>query len=113
MNSDKIMSYQNIHLRSDRLNQVQPIEPSYPQISFPSDAGSYSNGDQFKPSFISKSANSLGFKSQGKILVCDDEKFNQNIIFGFLMILGVHNRSELCEFVENGEDAFEKIRTTV
>ena len=84
------------------MNQVQPIEPSYPQISFPSDDESYSNGEQFKTNFISKSAHSLGLKSQGKILVCDDEKFNQNIIFGFLMILGVHNRTELCEFAENG-----------
>ena len=53
------------------------------------------------------------FKNQGKILVADDEKFNQNIIFGFLMILGIHNRKELCEFAENGEDAFEKIRNSV
>ena len=45
--------------------------------------------------------------------MCDDEKFNQNIIYGFLMILGIQNRKELCEFVENGEDAFEKIKTAV
>ena len=108
-----MLRYQNILQGTDRLNQVQPIEPSYPQISFPNDVGSYSNVYEYKPNFVSKSENSLKLKGQGKILVCDDEKFNQNIIFGFLMILGVHNRTELCEFVENGEEAFIKIRTTV
>jgi len=33
----------------------------------------------------------------------DDERFNCDIIFGFLMILGVKNRKELTTFAYNGE----------
>lgn len=31
-------------------------------------------------------------KNRRKILIVDDEKFNCDIIYGFLMILGVKNR---------------------
>jgi len=42
---------------------------------------------------------------RGRILVVDDEKFNCDIIFGFLMILGVKNRKEMTHFAYNGEQA--------
>ena len=29
------------------------------------------------------------------------------------MILGIQNRNELCEFVENGEDALEKVKDAI
>jgi hypothetical protein len=32
------------------------------------------------------------YNSAGKILIVDDEKFNCDIIDGFLMILGIQNR---------------------
>ena len=40
--------------------------------------------------------------NRATILICDDEKFNCDIIYGFLMILGVPNRKEVCEFAYNG-----------
>ena len=48
-------------------------------------------------------------KNQGKILVVDDEKFNCDIVFGFLMILGVKNRSAITEFAYNGEEALSRV----
>ena len=44
-----------------------------------------------------------------KILIVDDEKFNCDIIYGFLMILGIRNRQEIAEFAYNGEEALNKI----
>ena len=41
----------------------------------------------------------------GKILIVDDEKFNCDIIDGFLMILDVPNRDNLTEYAYNGEQA--------
>jgi CheY-like chemotaxis protein len=41
-----------------------------------------------------------------KILIVDDEKFNCDIIYGFMMVLGVANRSAIAEFAFNGEEAF-------
>jgi PleD family two-component response regulator len=49
-------------------------------------------------------------KGKGKILVVDDEKFNCDIIFGFLMILGVKDRKENTKFAYNGEQAVNEIR---
>ena len=50
---------------------------------------------------------------KGKILVCDDEKFNCDIIYGFLLILGISNRKDICEFAYNGEQALQKIQKAI
>jgi hypothetical protein len=42
-----------------------------------------------------------------KILIVDDEKFNCDTIYGFMMILGVKNRAEIAEFAYNGEEALQ------
>jgi CheY-like chemotaxis protein len=47
--------------------------------------------------------------NRATILIVDDEKFNCDIIYGFLMILGVPNRKEICEFAYNGQQALELI----
>ena len=39
----------------------------------------------------------------GKILIVDDEKFNCDIIDGFLMVLNFQNKNKLREFAYNGE----------
>ena len=39
----------------------------------------------------------------GKILIVDDERFNCDIIAGFLMVLNVEYRDQLTEFAYNGE----------
>ena len=49
----------------------------------------------------------------GKILIVDDEKFNCDIIDGFLMILGFQNRQELTEFAYNGEQAVNIIKKAI
>ena len=43
----------------------------------------------------------------------DDEKFNCDIIYGFLMILGFVNRKERTKFVYNGENAVEEILKSI
>ena len=48
--------------------------------------------------------------NSGKILIVDDEKFNCDIIDGFLMILGFPNREEFREFAFNGEQAVSAVR---
>ena len=48
-------------------------------------------------------------RNKRKILVVDDEKFNCDIVYGFLMILGVKNRAELTEFAYNGEEALSRV----
>ena len=45
-------------------------------------------------------------KNTNKILIVDDEKFNCDIVYGFMMILGIANRSTIAEFAFNGEEAF-------
>jgi CheY-like chemotaxis protein len=42
-------------------------------------------------------------KGEGKILVVDDEKFNCDIIDGFLMVLGFNNKEDRVEACYNGE----------
>jgi CheY-like chemotaxis protein len=42
--------------------------------------------------------------------VVDDEKFNCDIIYGFLMILGVINRKEQTFFSYNGEQAVQQVK---
>ena len=49
----------------------------------------------------------------GKILIVDDEKFNCDIIEGFLMILGFTQRAEMTEFAYNGEQAVKAIKTSM
>ena len=49
----------------------------------------------------------------GKILIVDDEKFNCDIIEGFLMILGFTQRNEMTEFAYNGEQAVKAIKTSM
>ena len=43
----------------------------------------------------------------------DDEKFNCDIIYGFLMILGVKNRSAITEFAYNGEEALGRVQQAI
>lgn len=52
-------------------------------------------------------------KNIGKILVVDDEKYNCDVIMGFMMILGIQNRKELVEFAYNGEQALDIIQKSV
>jgi len=49
----------------------------------------------------------------GKILIVDDEKFNCDIIEGFLMILGFHHRETMTEFAYNGEQAVKKVKDSI
>ena len=46
-------------------------------------------------------------------MIVDDEKFNSDVIYGFLMILGVKNRQEIAEFAFNGEEALSRIQLSV
>ena len=57
-------------------------------------------------SLIGTQSKQSNFKqNEGKILIVDDEKFNCDIIEGFLMILGFKNRDKKCVFAYNGEQA--------
>ena len=83
--------------------KAQPIikfieEPSCPNITILTDIDKIS--DREKQAIIS---------NKRKILIVDDEKFNCDIIYGFLMILGIKNRSEIAEFAYNGEEALCKV----
>ena len=49
----------------------------------------------------------------GKILIVDDEKFNCDIIEGFLMILGFNHRETMTEFAYNGEQAVKKVKDSI
>jgi CheY-like chemotaxis protein len=51
------------------------------------------------------------FKDQdtGKILIVDDERFNCDIIEGFLMVLGMNNYIQRIEACYNGEQAVKAI----
>ena len=49
----------------------------------------------------------------GKILVVDDEKFNCDIVYGFLMILGFKERKERTTFAYNGEQAVKEIKKAI
>ena len=49
----------------------------------------------------------------GKILVVDDEKFNCDIIEGFLMILGFVQWKEQTIFAYNGEQAVDEIKKSI
>ena len=64
---------------------------------------------EFKNSFMNNDKN-MQYNSPGKILIVDDEKFNCDIIDGFLMILGILNRHEICTFAYNGDQAVRVIQ---
>ena len=51
--------------------------------------------------------------NSGKILIVDDEKFNCDIIDGFLMVLNFQNQNELREFAYNGEQAISAVRRAI
>jgi CheY-like chemotaxis protein len=40
-----------------------------------------------------------------QIMIVDDEKFNCDIIYGFLLVLGFKNRESRTKFAYNGEQA--------
>ena len=50
---------------------------------------------------------------QAKILVVDDEQFNCDIVYGFLLILGFTNRIERTQFAYNGEQAVKHIKESL
>jgi len=52
-------------------------------------------------------------RNEGKILIVDDEKFNCDIIYGFLMILGFKNRDKRTAFAYNGEQAVKLIQQAI
>ncbi len=43
-------------------------------------------------------------------MIVDDEKFNCDIIEGFLMILGFEERTKMTEYAYNGEQAVKKVK---
>ena len=51
-----------------------------------------------------------GISNSGKVLIVDDERFNCDIIDGFLMILGFPDRENMREFAYNGEQAFNAVK---
>ena len=92
-------------------NIVPPADQSVPTMLF-------SEENQHKNSSVPKnySVRSIGSKrvpGAGKILVVDDEKFNCDIIYGFLMILGFKNRKEMTKFAYNGEQAVAEIEKAI
>ena len=48
-----------------------------------------------------------------KILVVDDEKFNCDIFYSFLMLLGCKDRKEMCDFAYSGVDAVEAVKAGI
>ena len=48
-----------------------------------------------------------------KILIVDDEKFNCDIIEGFLMILNFENYKDRIEFAYNGEEAINRVKDAI
>ena len=46
-------------------------------------------------------------------MVVDDEKFNCDIIDGFLMIIGFQDRHQKTVYAYNGEQAVSEIRTAI
>jgi CheY-like chemotaxis protein len=64
------------------------------------------------------SSESVGTKCKaayntGKILIVDDEKFNCEIIDGFLMLLNFQNKNKLREFAYNGEQAIDAVKNAI
>lgn len=55
----------------------------------------------------------LQIHTAGKILVVDDEKFNCDIIEGFLMILGYALWKENTVFAYNGEQAVKQVKKSI
>ena len=90
--------------------QKNPVKHdiSVPVMSMFSDAGATDSANAGSFDYIARLKGTLP-SQQGKILIVDDERFNCDIIFGFLMILGVKNRKELTTFAYNGEQAVSEI----
>lgn len=81
-------------------------EPSYPCLTILTDR------NKVTPEIITipKQIGNSGWVSNKRIiLVVDDEKFNCDIIYGFLLILGVKNRAAITEFAYNGEEALSRV----
>ena len=51
--------------------------------------------------------------NQSRILIADDEKFNCDIIEGFLMVLGVPNYLGRTDQCSNGEQAVKRIQQSI
>ena len=49
----------------------------------------------------------------GKILIVDDEKFNCEIIDGFLMLLNFKDKNNSREFAYNGEQAIDAVMNAI
>jgi len=43
------------------------------------------------------------------VLIVDDERFNCDIIYGFMMVLGVKERNQKADFAYDGEQALQKV----
>jgi len=81
---------------------------SIPEMNFMTEQNEFMGVDQMPSSVKTSSFDYFGGKNNvvpgtKKILVVDDEKFNCDIISGFLMILGFPNRKERTVFAYNGE----------
>ena len=53
--------------------------------------------------------NKRELKSQGKILIIDEEVSNHDIIDGFLMLLGYSNRENNAVYVQDASSAWKEI----
>lgn len=93
-----------------------------PDVSIPellmTEMNEMAGNDHMPSSVKTSSFDYFGGKSTAvpgtrKILVVDDEKFNCDIIQGFLMILGLPNRKERTVFAYNGEQAVAEIEKAI
>ena len=50
---------------------------------------------------------------KSKVLIVDDEKTNLDTIYGMMLILGCHNRKEVCDFATNGMSAMKKVARSI
>ena len=47
------------------------------------------------------------------MLIVDDERFNCDIIYGFMMLLAVQNRKAKTDFAYNGEQAIQQVQKAI
>lgn len=52
-------------------------------------------------------------KPESKILIVDDEKFNCDIVEGFLQVLGMNNVKKRAEQCYDGDQAVERVETAI
>ena len=90
------------------LNSINGLKPP----SLPRSTLSKKDKLSISTSSLFKIEKNLDLKTSkvGKILIVDDERFNCDIIAGFLMILDVEYREQLTEFAYNGEQALNRIK---